>query len=98
MSPESRGLNLKDAGDGIILIPQPSDDVNDPLNWPKWEKLTVFLPVVFFAALGNWVIAAPGSGILLMEKEFHTGLSQTSNGVVTWSVFTLGIGVTLQFR
>lgn len=22
----------------IILVPQPSDDPNDPLNWPQWKK------------------------------------------------------------
>lgn len=26
----------------IVLVPQPSDDPNDPLNWPKWKKHTVF--------------------------------------------------------
>lgn len=26
----------------IILVPQPSDDPNDPLNWPQWKKHTVF--------------------------------------------------------
>ena len=22
----------------IVLVPQPSNDPNDPLNWPKWKK------------------------------------------------------------
>jgi hypothetical protein len=22
----------------LILTPQPSEDPNDPLNWPQWEK------------------------------------------------------------
>ena len=22
----------------IVLVPQPSDDPNDPLNWPSWKK------------------------------------------------------------
>ena len=26
----------------IVLVPQPSDDPNDPLNWPKWKKHMVF--------------------------------------------------------
>jgi hypothetical protein len=28
---------LKTLG-GIVLIPQPSDDPNDPLNWSEWWK------------------------------------------------------------
>ena len=26
----------------IILVPQPSDDPNDPLNWPGYQKLLCF--------------------------------------------------------
>nr|VWO95044.1 Cercosporin MFS transporter CTB4 (Cercosporin toxin biosynthesis cluster protein 4) [Ganoderma boninense] len=26
----------------IVLIPQPSDDPRDPLNWPRWKKETCF--------------------------------------------------------
>jgi len=26
----------------IVLAPQPSEDPNDPLNWPGWRKLFVF--------------------------------------------------------
>lgn len=22
----------------VVLIPQPSDDLNDPLNWPLWQR------------------------------------------------------------
>jgi len=22
----------------VILVPQPSDSPNDPLNWPRWKK------------------------------------------------------------
>jgi hypothetical protein len=25
-------------GKTIILVPQPSDDPNDPLNWPLWQR------------------------------------------------------------
>lgn len=27
----------------IVLVPQPSDDPNDPLNWPTWKKHCVSL-------------------------------------------------------
>ncbi|EGP86176.1 unnamed protein product [Zymoseptoria tritici ST99CH_3D7] len=30
--------NVKRTKDGIILVPQPSDDPNDPLNWPLWRR------------------------------------------------------------
>ena len=43
----------------IILVPQPSDDPNDPLNWPQWKKhsvffvLYVFVNIVSFAHVSN---------------------------------------------
>lgn len=29
----------------IVLVPQPSDDPNDPLNWPQWKKHMVSLEI-----------------------------------------------------
>jgi hypothetical protein len=34
----------------IILIPQPSDSPNDPLNWPQWKKEMILLIVSLSAA------------------------------------------------
>ena len=40
---EARGLKR---GTGkyahVVLMPQPSDDPRDPLNWPKWKKEACF--------------------------------------------------------
>lgn len=33
----------KHRGKTIILVPQPSDDQNDPLNWPLWVRDLVTL-------------------------------------------------------
>ena len=27
-----------DTSGKTVLVPQPSDDPNDPLNWPRWRK------------------------------------------------------------
>ncbi|OJD32196.1 major facilitator superfamily [Diplodia corticola] len=39
----------------IVLVPQPSDDPNDPLNWPLWKKdvayASVFVGTIIFAAV-----------------------------------------------
>jgi hypothetical protein len=44
--------DLKTTSDGtIVLIPQPSEDPEDPLNWTEWKKhlvlFTLFLPCLF---------------------------------------------------
>ncbi|KAG5982593.1 hypothetical protein E4U55_001699 [Claviceps digitariae] len=40
----------------IILVPQPSDDPNDPLNWPLWKRdlitFTLCLAAILATALG----------------------------------------------
>ncbi|KAF7189546.1 putative MFS-type transporter [Pseudocercospora fuligena] len=36
-------------GREIVLVPQPSDDPNDPLNWPITKKITIVVIVVFGA-------------------------------------------------
>ncbi|KAE8130834.1 putative MFS transporter [Aspergillus pseudotamarii] len=35
----------------ILLVPQPSDDPNDPLNWPLWKRDITLLSLSFVAVL-----------------------------------------------
>lgn len=50
-------LNLKTTKDGnVVLIPQPSDDPEDPLNWSQWKKNAVFLSLLPGCFLTDWVI------------------------------------------
>lgn len=39
-------------GDDIVLVPQPTDDPEDPLNWSKWRKrkLAICLMIAVFSA------------------------------------------------
>jgi hypothetical protein len=34
---------------GVVLSPQPTDDPNDPLNWPQWAKWLILCQVAFAA-------------------------------------------------
>ena len=31
----------------VILVPQPSNDLNDPLNWPLWQRDCILLLYCF---------------------------------------------------
>ncbi|KAI8936138.1 hypothetical protein NX059_007634 [Plenodomus lindquistii] len=56
----ARHMGLKyDKTGKILLVPQPSDDPNDPLNWPLWKRDTI----IFLLSLLS-VIAATLSPIL----------------------------------
>ncbi|ODV96738.1 hypothetical protein PACTADRAFT_1323 [Pachysolen tannophilus NRRL Y-2460] len=46
---ESGAPAMKTDGD-VILIPQPTDSSNDPLNWNKWRKLWHFFLLLFMTA------------------------------------------------
>lgn len=40
----------------VLLVPQPSNSPNDPLNWPLWKKdVTLFLICIDTAVVGAWV-------------------------------------------
>jgi len=91
----SRRLNLKGDGkdDGIILIPQPTNDVNDPLNWPKWKKVMAILAICIYSSVSEWQVTGVATAIVQIEKYFKSNLNETSTGLITWNLFALGIGV-----
>src|SRR5208282_2509413 len=77
-------LNLRNKPNSdLILIPQPSNDINDPLNWPTWKKACAVVSVFFFSAFTNWAIVGGGNIIVLLMKEFHKDLTDTSAGTVS---------------
>lgn len=44
----------------IVLVPQPSEDPNDPLNWPRYKKFAAMMIVAF----GGCLYASTVSGLL----------------------------------
>jgi hypothetical protein len=66
-------LNLK-KGKGrnshIILAPQPSDDPNDPLNWPLWKRdlnmSIIFIGALLFACVMTPMISA-GTAVIAVN-------------------------------
>ncbi|KAI0404493.1 major facilitator superfamily transporter [Xylaria palmicola] len=86
-----RGLKCDRSGSiAIILNPQPSDDPNDPLNWPLWRRdLITFLlslTAIFATALGP-ILAA---NTLTLSVWFS--LNFTYIALLT-GYFLLGVGV-----
>ncbi|PNH40222.1 hypothetical protein VD0004_g6749 [Verticillium dahliae] len=91
----NRGLKVDDSGPvPIILIPQPSDDPNDPLNWPLWKRdlITFVLSVtaIFATALGPILAANTVTLALIFGTTF------TRIAVLT-GYFLLGVGAAAVF-
>jgi hypothetical protein len=85
---------FKSKGDtDIVLVPQPKDDPNDPLNWPRWRKIMAFITVGSFASEAGWISGGLSTAIILLIKEFHTNLKTTVDGMINWNILTLGLGV-----
>lgn len=61
-----------------VLVPQPSDDPNDPLNWPQWRKdlaLAILMGITVIVGC-VWIMLAPGQGVLV--KEFNVSMTEVS--------------------
>ncbi|KAI9670358.1 MAG: hypothetical protein M1817_004401 [Caeruleum heppii] len=74
----------------IILVPQPSDDPNDPLNWPLWKRdvILVILSImsIMAVALGPILAAITLTLSLYFERDFTdiallTGYTLAGTGV-----------------
>ena len=61
----------------IVLVPQPSDDPNDPLNWPQSKKILCMAITSFGALLyAGTVGPLTNSGLLYIALDFNTTIGQ----------------------
>ncbi|KAF3406545.1 hypothetical protein DPV78_000335 [Talaromyces pinophilus] len=78
----------------IILVPQPSDDPNDPLNWPQWQKELILLII----GLSAGVVGAFGPMLSPGFVEVAADLKitvETLSQATAWLILTLGLCVFL---
>jgi hypothetical protein len=98
LDPDAASHCLKNKSNSdIVLVPQPSDDPNDPLNWPYWKKIAAFIPISILATVAGWVIGGPAAAIPLLMEEFNKDLKNTVDAIINWPVLLLGLGVHLLF-
>ncbi|KAL2072532.1 hypothetical protein VTL71DRAFT_11875 [Oculimacula yallundae] len=88
---ESVGLKCDTSGPvPIILVPQPSNDPNDPLNWPLWKRdmiLSILCVVAILAtSLGSIMAANTITLSILFRRRF------TDVAILT-GYYLLGVGV-----
>ncbi|KAJ5107509.1 MFS general substrate transporter [Penicillium angulare] len=60
------------------LVPRPSEDEGDPLNWPMRLKILVLFQVCWLAFLGTWNTAAINSAYSLLADELHVSEVEAS--------------------
>ncbi|KAF5019229.1 hypothetical protein F66182_8770 [Fusarium sp. NRRL 66182] len=83
------GLRLRsEETDEIILIPTPSDDPNDPLNWSKPYRVYIAILVSFAIFFSNFLAAGPTVAIVsITESFFGTPGSEFSQQVAKIAYF-----------
>ncbi|KAJ2969826.1 hypothetical protein NQ176_g8472 [Zarea fungicola] len=67
----------------IILIPTPSADPNDPLNWSQWRKNYIATVLCVAMAMCNFLAAGPSIAIVRTAIDFFPGSAQ--NGTLMTS-------------
>jgi hypothetical protein len=77
----------------IVLIPQPTDDPNDPLNWPYSKKIAALLACGTLTFMSGWIVAGLGTAVPALIEDFGTDLQETVNAAINWPVLMLGLGV-----
>jgi MFS family permease len=61
----------------IILIPAPSKDPNDPLNWPQSKKYYSAFVICLAMMICNFLAAGPTIAIVETAQEFFPNFKQT---------------------
>ncbi|KAI1343852.1 MFS general substrate transporter [Xylariaceae sp. FL0016] len=74
----------------VLLVPQPSNSPNDPLNWPLWKKdLMLFFICIDTAVVGAWgPMISPG--YVEMAAQFHMSYNALNAGL-GYGVLVIGL-------
>jgi hypothetical protein len=91
---------------GQALFPVPSNDPNDPLNWPQYKyshpnlwvspgvddrKLAILFICAFYSFLGNAALLGPSVYIAVWAEQFNIDFG-TSSGLISYSNLAYGFG------
>ncbi|KAH8910396.1 MFS general substrate transporter [Coniochaeta sp. PMI_546] len=74
----------------VILVPQPSDSPNDPLNWPQWKKEMILVIVGLSAAVvgAYGPMLSPG----FVEVSQNLGITvEILSQATAWLILCLGL-------
>ncbi|KAJ9157918.1 MFS general substrate transporter [Pleurostoma richardsiae] len=69
---------LKTTKDGLPLVPQPSDDPDDPLNWSTFRKHAALVVLALESLLVKFSATLIAPGAHTLAAEFHTAASKAT--------------------
>ncbi|KAL4964998.1 major facilitator superfamily domain-containing protein [Aspergillus stella-maris] len=77
---------------GIVLVPQPSDSPNDPLNWPQWRKDLILLIISLQSAVVGAYGPMLGPGFVEISAELGVSVNEISQAT-SYLVLACGLGL-----
>ncbi|RFU33951.1 hypothetical protein B7463_g2367, partial [Scytalidium lignicola] len=75
---------------GHLLVPQPMDDANDPLNWSALRKVIIITVVAAWIFLGTLNMIIVASAFFAITDEFHNEFAVTTY-LVGGPLFSYGV-------
>ncbi|KAJ5646189.1 hypothetical protein N7490_002561 [Penicillium lividum] len=81
----------KRTADGqIVLEPQPDDSVNDPLNWPVWQRDTALVCLGFYCLIGGGMTPILAAGFNEVAATYQVTEQKVA---FTTGLYMLGLGI-----
>ncbi|KAJ9606384.1 hypothetical protein H2200_009345 [Cladophialophora chaetospira] len=77
-------------GTDIVLVPRPSNDVNDPLRLPQWKKWAAFLNVCLLTFMTCFWLGGLAPAFYILSQEFNVSMASASN-LLIWPVLSAGL-------
>lgn len=74
---QASGLkHAKGRNNALVLVPQPSNDPNDPLNWPIFKRIAVF-SIISFGTILTAAVFGPllNAGVVVLATEFDVSIT-----------------------
>ena len=79
--------SLKLDSHGLPLVPQPSDDPDDPLNWPYWHKVYIVGLIAVLGLVSQMGSALINPAFVLMAKDLNVTVEQASYCTTVFILF-----------
>lgn len=90
-SSRSRAPQQKRTADGeIVLNPQPDDSVNDPLNWPVWQRDAALISLGVYCLMGGGMTTILAAGFNSVAATYDVTTQQVA---FTTGLYMLGLGL-----
>lgn len=74
----------------IILVPQPDESMNDPLNWPSWRRDVALLSLGFYCMLGGGMTPILAAGFDNVAATYQVSIPQVA---LTTGLYMMGLGI-----